>query len=307
MGMRRVMAALAGALLISGGLAQDVAAQPRGDGDRRFERERDDRRDDWREERRDDRRDDRRFDRDWLLLGEKEVGFRVDRDEVVIGQSEDWYRTRSFRTLHFLAEGNDVHMMSVRLVYFNGYGEDLRLDRLIRRGEDLPLDLRGERSYLRRVEMVYRARPDFGGRAIIKVYGEPALRGPPGPPPLPPPVVSRAEWVELGCQQVALVGRDRDTIPVGRREGRFKSVRLHVRGADVEVLELTVVYTNGEPDRIPVKHLLRAGERTQPISLKGWERSIDRVEMAFRTALNPIDIIAKQRISTANVCIEGLQ
>ena len=82
-----------------------------------------------------------------MLLGEKDVGFGVDRDVIRIGQGEDWYRDRRFRTLHFIADGNDVHMMSVRLVYFNGFGEDFRVDQLIRQGDDLPIDLRGERSY----------------------------------------------------------------------------------------------------------------------------------------------------------------
>ena len=202
---RQVASALAGALVLAGVMAADANAQ---------------------------RRD--RFDPEWVLLGEKSVGFRVDRDVINIGQGEDWYRDRRFRQLRFVAERNDVHMMSIRLVYFNGFGEDFRVDRLIRQGEDLPIDLRGDRSFIRRIEMVYRSRPDFRGEAVIKVFGEPSRRGPPGPPPGPMP--GPAAWVELGCQQVSLFGKDRDTIRVGRREGRFKAIRLHARGADVELL-----------------------------------------------------------------------
>jgi hypothetical protein len=235
-----------------------------------------------------------------VLLGQKEVGFRVDRDVINIGQSEDWYRDRSFRSLQFVAEGNEVHLMSVRLVYFNGFAEDLRVDRLIGRGDELALDLRGERSYLQRIEMTYRSRPNFRGQAVVKVYGEPARRGPPGP-------VSRGDWEELGCQQVSLFGKDRDSIKVGRREGRFKAIRLLVRGADVEVLDLKVIYANGDPDDIRVKSLIRAGERTRPLDLRGRERAIERVDMVYRTDLNPMDMIAKQRIRTATVCVEGLQ
>ena len=113
-------------------------------------------------------------DPEWVLLGEQTVGFGIDRDVVEIGQSEEWFRNRSFRALHFVAERNDIHMISIRLVYLNGYDEDFRIDRLIREGEELPLDLGGERSYLRRVEMVYRSRPDFRGQAVIKVFGESA-------------------------------------------------------------------------------------------------------------------------------------
>ena len=183
--------------------------------------------------------------RDWVLLGQQSVGFRVDRDVINVGQSEDWFRNRSFRALHFMAERNAVHMMSVKLVYLNGYTEEFRIDRLIPQGGQLPIDLRGERSYLKQIEMVYRSRPDFRGEALVKVFGEPVRRvggGPGGPP-------GRGDWEELGCQQVNLFGRDRNSIRVGRREGRFKAIRLHVRGADVEMLDLKVIYANGQARR----------------------------------------------------------
>ena len=80
-----------------------------------------------------------------------------------------------------------------------------------------------------------------------------------------------------------------------------------MRGAGVEVLNLRVIYSNGEPDNLEVKHFIREGERTRPLDLKGWERSIDRIDMAYRTNLNPLEMVAKQRISSANVCVEGLQ
>ena len=42
------------------------------------------------------------------------------------------------------------------------------------------------------------------------------------------------KWVELGCQQVSFIGKDRDSIKVGRSEGRFKAIKLAARGNDVE-------------------------------------------------------------------------
>ena len=232
----------------------------------------------------------------WLLLGEQSVGFRVDRDAINVNQNEDWFRTRAFRALHFKAERNDVHMMNIRLVYINGYAEDFRVDRLIRDGQDLALDLRGDRSFIRRIEMVYRARPNFEGRAVVKVFGElgRGFRPEPGPGP-----GARGDWTELGCQQVSLFGKDRDVVRVGRREGRFKAIRLHVRGADVEMLDLKVVYANGQPDDLQVRSVIREGQRTRPLDLEGWQRSIDRVELLYRTIPNFKGM--------ATVCVEGLQ
>ncbi len=123
-----------------------------------------------------------------------------------------------------------------------------------------------------------------GGEAIIRVFGEPSRRGPPGPPrSAPRPHARPCAWVELGCQQVSLFGKDRDWVRVGRREGRFKAIRLHARGADVELLRVTVIYGNGEPDDLPTRHFLRQGSYTPPLDLKGWQRPIDRVDMVYKT------------------------
>ena len=154
MQLRQMVTALAGALMLAGLMGADANAQRRD-----FD-------DDWR----------RGHRLEWELLGQKRVGFGIDRDVIQVSQSDDWYRTRRFRALYFQAGRNDVHMMSIRLVYQNGFGEDFRVDRLIREGEELPIDLRGERSFISQIEMVYRARPGFGGQATIKVYGEPSRR-----------------------------------------------------------------------------------------------------------------------------------
>jgi hypothetical protein len=111
-----------------------------------------------------------------VLLGEQRVGFRVDRDTINIGQSEDWFRNRSFRSLRFHADGNDVQMMAIRLVYLNGHVEDIRVNRPIRRGGDLRVDLRGDRSFLRQIDMTYRSRPNFDGQAVVRVFGEAGRR-----------------------------------------------------------------------------------------------------------------------------------
>jgi len=106
-------------------------------------------------------------------------------------------------------------------------------------------------------------------------------------------------WVELGCKQVSFLGVDHDSIRVGRREGRFKAIRLLARGNDVEMLDLKVVYANGAPDDIPVRSLVRQGTHTRPLDLRGWERAIRQVEMVYAKRLN--------FRGQATVCVEGLQ
>lgn len=107
----------------------------------------------------------------------------------------------------------------------------------------------------------------------------------------------RASWVNLGCQQADLL-RDRDSIDVGKREGRFRAVRLRVMGNDIQVNNLVVVYANGNPDKLPVQRLVRAGTASAPIDLIGRQRAIRRIEIAYRSRPN--------FRGKATVCIEAL-
>jgi hypothetical protein len=105
-------------------------------------------------------------------------------------------------------------------------------------------------------------------------------------------------WVQLGCQQVSSSGRDRDTIRVGRTEGRFRAIRLAARGSDIEVVRLEVVYANGNPDELDVRRVIRRGDRTGPLDLKGRDRAIQRIDLVYRQR-------GEDR-GRATVCAEGL-
>lgn len=105
-------------------------------------------------------------------------------------------------------------------------------------------------------------------------------------------------WEQLGCRQVSFIGNDHDSIQVGRREGRFKAIRLSAKGNDVEMLDLKVVYANGEPDDIPVRSNIRAGSQTRPLDLKGRERAIQQIDMVYRSRPSFRGL--------ATVCAEGL-
>jgi hypothetical protein len=109
----------------------------------------------------------------------------------------------------------------------------------------------------------------------------------------------RDRWVDLGCKQVNFIGADRDSIRVGRREGRFKAIRLQAKGNDVEMLDLKVIYASGAPDDISVRAMIRQGTRTRPLDLRGRERAIDQIDMVYRKPLNFRGL--------ATVCVEGLE
>ena len=105
-------------------------------------------------------------------------------------------------------------------------------------------------------------------------------------------------WDQLGCQKVGFLV-DRDVIRVGRREGKFKAIRLNVSGNDVYINDLKVVYGNGAPDDIQVRSEIREGAMTRPLDLKGrGERVIDRIELTYRAKPN--------FKGSAQVCVSGL-
>jgi hypothetical protein len=89
------------------------------------------------------------------------------------------------------------------------------------------------------------------------------------------------KWERLGCEDV---GRraDFDVVKVGRREGRFSAIRLHAQGNSVSILDLKVVYANGQPDDIQVRSEIREGDRTRPLDLRGRDRAIDSIQIVSK-------------------------
>jgi Caspase domain len=121
------------------------------------------------------------------------------------------------------------------------------------------------------------------------------------PPAAPAPArPSALNWYELGCQSLSKEG---ETIRLGRQSERFRAIRLHARGIDIQLLQLRVFYNDGQfggqSQDVPIRAFIRSGERTQPLDLQGDERSIDRIDMVYRSVPNSG--------GTAAACVEGLR
>ncbi len=208
--------------------------------------------------------------RDWVLLGQQEVGFRVDRDTINID-----HEGVRFSQLRVEAERNDVYLMSVRLVYQNGYAEEFRVDREIKAGRAaLPIDLKGERSYLRRIELVYRARPDFRGRAIVRVYGE--LRG----APRRDPVADRFEQIE--SQTIYRRSRDAVVFDLGRSEDAYTRLRFQARNGGIRIHDVSITFGNGQTQSVSINDRLSDDEQSRVIDLEGDRRFIKTIRVKAR-------------------------
>jgi len=236
-----------------------------------------------------DRGGDRGRDGDWELLGEKRVSRRVDRDTIEVGRKEG-----RFEKLALEVRDNDVEIQDIKVFFRRGPPQDVQVRERIREGgRTRPIDLRGDDRVIDRVELVYRTR-GRGERATVAVYGLQSAggRGDRGDD-------RRGRWEELGCGNVGIKA-DRDSIRVGRREGRFSAIQLRVRGNKVNILDLKVIYDRGPPDDIRVRSEIRDGGETRPLDLRGERRVIDRVELAYKIPLG-VNLLK----GPARVCVFG--
>ena len=91
------------------------------------------------------------------------------------------------------------------------------------------------------------------------------------------------QWVFLG--QTTVDGfRDRDTIVIGRSEGRFQSIQLRVAGAPVEFQRVVVRYANGTSEEVEFRDYIPAGGQTRAIDLSGGDRVISSVDFLYSRA-----------------------
>lgn len=259
-----------------------------------------------------DRERDRDRDRDgdrgkWELLGTQAVDFRGGRDVINVGRREG-----RFTRIALEARDHDIFIQDLKVVFLNNEVQDIPVRAQLRRDQRTrPLDLMGGDRVIRQVQIVYRARPGFGGYALLRLYGEKDRGGGSGAGPVagtgprpgpgsgsgPGPGPGSDRWDELGCKKVGFI-RDRDVIPVGRQEGRFRAIRLRVADTKVHMMDLKVVYANGAPDDIPVREEIPAGGQTRPLDLKGERRAIRQIETVYRSR--------PSLRGRATVCIDGL-
>lgn len=75
------------------------------------------------------------------------------------------------------------------------------------------------------------------------------------------------EWVLLADRHVGFIS-DHDTIVVGHRDGKFKRLKLLVRGNDIELNSIKIVFGNGEIEDLPFNHHIRAGGESPTIDLR---------------------------------------
>lgn len=91
-----------------------------------------------------------------------------------------------------------------------------------------------------------------------------------------------AGWVKLGDRRVDFK-TEKDTIDVGREEGKFSRLRFRVKEGDVEIYKIKVFFTHGEAIEPEMKHHFREKDRSHDIDLPGEARHVKKVEIWYRS------------------------
>ncbi|MEZ5909616.1 MAG: hypothetical protein R3D31_12510 [Hyphomicrobiaceae bacterium] len=221
----------------------------------------------------------------WELLGRDVVGPRVDREVIPVGRREGRFYAIRLRALR-----SDVYLHDLKVVYGNGEVDDIQVRDRIRAGDmTRPLALKGGRL-IKEIRLVYASRPDHRARAIVEVWGDKTAQRPRPAAGIP------GNWVMFGAADVGQ-NAERDVIAVGREKGRFSQIALRVRGSDVRLRRLRVVYANGETDVLEAREDIPAGRHSKFYNLKG-DRFIKEIILVHRAE--------QGRIGRARVELFGL-
>src|SRR5690606_21397468 len=116
------------------------------------------------------------------------------------------------------------------------------------------LELKGDRN-IAQVHVDYQSRFNWRGRqATVEVFGEQIVdrdrdrgRGAGVDP----------GWDLLGTHRVSMLVNDFDTFKVGDRAGRFRSLRITVRGGDVKFYAMRITSGNGTTEDVAITGELR--------------------------------------------------
>ncbi|MBL7701426.1 MAG: hypothetical protein JNM14_04210 [Ferruginibacter sp.] len=103
----------------------------------------------------------------WRFIADKMVGFGVDHDVIVTGNSND-----DFRKLKIRVTDGPLKMYDMKVYFDNGSVQDVSIRAQIRQGgETRVIDLDGGLRHISRIEFWYETKGFRKGRARVAVWG----------------------------------------------------------------------------------------------------------------------------------------
>ena len=90
------------------------------------------------------------------------------------------------------------------------------------------------------------------------------------------------DWVELGTRMVNMQA-EHDEIEVTAKEGAFTKVRLHIMKAPIHLLNINIIFGNGENENVVFNKKFAPDTYTRIIDLPGNKRIIKKVKLNYES------------------------
>lgn len=103
----------------------------------------------------------------WFFLGDKKVGFGVDRDVIHFGNWKD-----DVRQLKLKVTEGPLKMINMKIHFDNGTVQNVELrNRFVQGSESRVIDMDGGLRHLTKIEFWYETKGFAKGRSKVSVYG----------------------------------------------------------------------------------------------------------------------------------------
>jgi len=230
----------------------------------------------------------------WVWIGTRSVDLKKEEDRIDVGVGRG-----RFKALMLVGVDRLIDIDRVTVVT-DGAAPRIEKRRLkLQKGQrSRPIQLGRDGQSVNHVDLSYRLHLGAAGPANVELWGvrvapaapavaspEPTSRRPAAAGPTaaaaaaPEAEADGASGVLFGVHEVATAA-DEDVFKLGRQYGRFARLQLRALGGTVELKELRVTYTGGEPDVLAVNGELGANERTPWLELKG-DRFIREIAFVY--------------------------
>jgi hypothetical protein len=90
-------------------------------------------------------------------------------------------------------------------------------------------------------------------------------------------------WERLGSRTVTMTA-DHDEIVVTANEGIFTAIQLRIAKAPIHLLNINIIFGNGDNENVVFDQTFEAGSQTRVIDLAGNKRIIRKVNLNYRSA-----------------------
>ncbi len=220
-----------------------------------------------------------------------------------------------FTKIRFHAIDDAITFRHIQIVFTNGETQDIDLFERLEAGEVSPevVVVNGERRNI--AQVIVTKRPSWRtAQSKLELLGYEHPRRPPPRPAGPPSHGFPKGWVLIGSKPLprgaaggpvfpVTPGRDTSTwgnlrapppppappgtrlisadVPIGRDLGIFRRIGLRLVGTPIALKGITIIYGNGDRQRVAIDAPLSDNTRTQPIELKG-DRFIKSVTVDYQ-------------------------